>query len=72
VACTVSPVASQRLITDNERNLPLYLRHGFVVASAFFPHDGKGPRTRAMLGRMRGIHGGDGREQRFAAGFRPS
>ena len=36
------------LETDNERNLPLYLRHGFEVASEFVAHNGKGPRTWAM------------------------
>jgi GNAT superfamily N-acetyltransferase len=36
------------LETDIERNVPLYLRHGFDVASEFVPHDGKGPRTWAM------------------------
>ena len=37
------------LETDNERNLPLYRRHGFVVTSEFVADDGKGPRTWAML-----------------------
>jgi ribosomal protein S18 acetylase RimI-like enzyme len=42
------------LETDNERSVPLYLRHGFVVTSEFVAHDGKGPRTWAMLLQRRG------------------
>lgn len=37
------------LETDNELNVPLYLRHGFEVTSEFVAHGGKGPRTWAML-----------------------
>ena len=37
------------LETDNERNLPLYLRHGFAVTSEFVADDGRGPPTWAML-----------------------
>ena len=37
------------LETDNERNLPLYRRHGFVITSEFVADDGKGPPTWAML-----------------------
>jgi ribosomal protein S18 acetylase RimI-like enzyme len=37
------------LETDNERNLPLYLRFGFTVTSEFAAHGGRGPRTWAML-----------------------
>jgi GNAT superfamily N-acetyltransferase len=37
------------LETDNERNLPLYLRFGFNVTSEFVAHRGQGPRTWAML-----------------------
>jgi GNAT superfamily N-acetyltransferase len=37
------------LETDNERNLPLYLRHGFAVTSEFLAHGGRGPRTWSML-----------------------
>jgi len=37
------------LETDNERNLPLYERHGFEVTSEFLAHHGRGPRTWAML-----------------------
>ena len=37
------------LETDNERNLPLYVRFGFDVTSEFIAHKGKGPRTWAML-----------------------
>ena len=36
------------LETDIERNLSLYRRHGFEVASEFIADDGKGPRTWAM------------------------
>ena len=41
-----SPVC---LETDNERNLPLYARHGFEVTSEFVTHEGQGPRTWSML-----------------------
>jgi GNAT superfamily N-acetyltransferase len=37
------------LETDNERNLPLYLTHGFDVTSEFVADGGKGPRTWSML-----------------------
>lgn len=37
------------LETDNERNLPLYLRHGFEITSEFVAHNGQGPRTWSML-----------------------
>ena len=37
------------LETDNERNLPLYLRFGFTITSEFVADEGKGPRTWAML-----------------------
>lgn len=37
------------LETDNERNLPLYLRHGFVVTSEYLADRGRGPRTWSML-----------------------
>ena len=37
------------LETDNERNLPLYERHGFAVTSEFVAHRGRGPRTWSML-----------------------
>jgi GNAT superfamily N-acetyltransferase len=39
------------LETDNERNVPLYLRHGFAVTSEYLTHDGRGPRTWSMLRR---------------------
>jgi len=45
---SLPPRSAICLETDNERNVPLYLRHGFDVASEFVPHDGKGPRTWAM------------------------
>ena len=37
------------LETDNELNVPLYRRHGFVVTSEFEADGGKGPHTWAML-----------------------
>jgi ribosomal protein S18 acetylase RimI-like enzyme len=37
------------LETDNERNLPLYRRHGFDVTAEFAVHDGQGPTTWSML-----------------------
>jgi len=37
------------LETDNERNLPLYLRHGFEIASEFVPDSERGPRTWSMV-----------------------
>lgn len=37
------------LETDNERNLPLYLRHGFEITSEFAVDDGQGPLTWSML-----------------------
>jgi GNAT superfamily N-acetyltransferase len=37
------------LETDNERNLPLYLRHGFAVTSEYVTHGGHGPLTWSML-----------------------
>ena len=45
------------LETDNERNLPLYLRHGFEITSEFVAHNGKGPKTWAMLKASTGIKG---------------
>jgi len=37
------------LETVNERNLPLYFRHGFEITSEFVTHDGQGPRAWSML-----------------------
>jgi GNAT superfamily N-acetyltransferase len=37
------------LETDNERNLPLYRRHGFEITSEFLTHHGQGPLTWSML-----------------------
>jgi GNAT superfamily N-acetyltransferase len=37
------------LETDNERNLPFYERHGFVVTCEFLAHRERGPRTWGML-----------------------
>ena len=37
------------LETDNERNLPLYLRHGFAITSEYLTHHDRGPRTWSML-----------------------
>jgi len=43
------PGSAMCLETDNERNLPLYLRHGFSITSEFLPHKGRGPRTWSMV-----------------------
>ena len=40
------------LETANERNLPLYLRHGFEITSEFVAHNGKGPKTWAPSGHL--------------------
>jgi len=37
------------LETDNERNLPLYQRHGFAITSEYLTHHDRGPRTWSML-----------------------
>jgi GNAT superfamily N-acetyltransferase len=46
---SVPPSSSVCLETDNERNLPLYLRHGFEITGEFVAHRGHGPRTWSML-----------------------
>ena len=43
---TASPVCLETL---NERNLPLYLRHGFEITSEFLADRGRGPPTWSML-----------------------
>jgi ribosomal protein S18 acetylase RimI-like enzyme len=45
----LAPAGAVCLETDNERNLPLYRRHGFAVTSEFFADGGRGPRTWSML-----------------------
>lgn len=46
---SLAPGSIVCLETDNERNLPFYLRHGFEITSDFVADRGKGPRTWAML-----------------------
>ena len=49
ILASLPAAAAICLETDNELNLPLYLRHGFAITSEYLTHGDRGPRTWSML-----------------------